>query len=286
MSAHTKGILAFLSITFIGTWSIWGIAWYLGMFNTSLSGQMLVAIGAFAPALASVIVRQWVTREGFADAGLRLHLRGKLPYYLVAWLLPVVGAGVIVAAATALGIMPVKSAIPPSLVVTALVGALITTPLFWGEEFGWRGYLQLRVASKRPLIAAVATGLIWGVYHYPVILAGFEGFENAVLGLLVFPVTTTLLSIIFGWLRAKTDSVWVTCLAHSATNGVGGSLIAYLYLGGGSFLLTSYVGILGWLPLGLVSLGLVLTGQFKLSTGPAAKESASSDEQAVSALHA
>src|SRR5215467_1470891 len=118
MSAHTKGILAFLSISFIGTWSIWGIAWYLGMFNTSLSGQVLVAIGAFAPALASVIVRQWVTREGFADAGLHLQLPRKLPYYLVAWLLPVVGAGVIVGAATALGIMPMRTALPPSLVVT------------------------------------------------------------------------------------------------------------------------------------------------------------------------
>ena len=42
-------------------------------------------VGAFAPAVAGFIVRKWITREGFAGAGLRPNLR-KWPYYLVAWL--------------------------------------------------------------------------------------------------------------------------------------------------------------------------------------------------------
>ena len=265
MTTRGKGIPTFLLITFGGTWSVWGMAWLLGIFNTSVSGQALVAVGAFAPALATFIVRKWVTREGFADAGLHPHLIKKLPYYLFAWLWPLAGVATVVAVASVLGILPVRSDVTPTLVVSALAGSLIATPLFFGEEFGWRGYLQLRVANGHPLLAAVVTGLIWGVYHYPVILVGFEGFENALLGLIIFPVTTVLLSIMFGWLRAKTGSVWVTCLAHSATNGVGGALLAYLYLGGGSFLLASYVGVLGWIPLGLLCLVLLLTGQLKRS---------------------
>jgi membrane protease YdiL (CAAX protease family) len=265
MTTRGKGILTFLLITFGGTWSVWGIAWLLGLFNTSISGQALVAVGAFAPALAAFIVRKWVTREGFADAGLHPHLIKRLPYYLFAWLWPLVGVGIVVAVASALGIAPVRSDVTSMLVVSALAGSLIATPLFFGEEFGWRGYLQLRLADGRPLPAAVVTGLIWGVYHYPVILVGFEGFENALLGLIVFPITTVLLSIVFGWLRARTGSVWVTCLAHSTTNGIGGALLAYLYLGGGSFLLASYVGVLGWIPLGLLCLVLLLTGQLKRS---------------------
>jgi uncharacterized protein len=273
MTMRGKGILAFLLITFGMTWSIWGVAWLLGFLNTSVSGQIVVAVGAFAPALATLIVRKWITREGFADAGLRPNLVKKLPYYVFAWLWPLVGVGVVIAVASALGIAPIKTDVAPLLIVSALAGALLATPLFFGEEFGWRGYLQLRIASGRPLRAAVVTGLIWGVYHYPVILVGFEGFENTLIGLIVFPVTTILLSIIFGWLRAKTGSVWVTCLAHSATNGVGGALLAYLYLGGGSFVLTSYVGMLGWIPLGLLCLGLLVTGQFRPSdTMPALAE--------------
>jgi uncharacterized protein len=263
MTTRGKGILAFLLITFGLTWCIWGVAWLLGYLNTSVSGQIFVAVGAFAPALATFIVRKWVTREGFTDAGLRTHLMKKLPYYFFAWLWPLVGVGVVVAVASALGIVPVRSSVTPILLISALAGALLAAPLFFGEEFGWRGYLQLRVARGRPVLAAVVTGLIWGVYHYPVILVGFEGFENRLLGLIVFPVTTILLSIIFGWLRAKTGSVWAPCLAHSATNGVGGTLLAYLYLGGGSFVLTSYVGVLGWIPLGLLCLGLLATGQLR-----------------------
>jgi uncharacterized protein len=276
MTMRGKGILAFLPITFGMTWSIWGVAWLLGFLNTNVSGQIIVAVGAFAPALATLIVRKWITREGFADAGLRPNLGKKLLYYVFAWLWPLVGVGVVIAVASALGIVPVRSDVAPLLIVSALAGSLLATPLFFGEEFGWRGYLQLRVASGRPLRAAVVTGLIWGVYHYPVILVGFEGFEgfeNTLLGLIVFPVTTILLSIIFGWLRAKTGSVWVTCLAHSTTNGVGGALLAYLYLGGGSFVLTSYVGVLGWIPLGLLCLGLLVTGQLRPSdTMPALAE--------------
>jgi uncharacterized protein len=263
MTTRSKGILTFLLITFGGTWSVWGIAWLLGLFNTSISGQALVAVGAFAPALATFIVRKWVTREGFADAGLHPQLIKRLPYYLFAWLWPLAGVAIVIAVASVLGILLVRSDVAPTLVVSALAGSLIATPLFFGEEFGWRGYLQLRIADGRPLLAAVITGLIWGVYHYPVILVGFEGFENTLLGLIIFPVTTVLLSIVFGWLRYKTGSIWVTCLAHSATNGVGGALLAYLYMGGGSFLLASYVGVLGWLPLGLLSLGLLMTGQLK-----------------------
>jgi len=70
-----------------------------------------------------------------------------------------------------------------------------------------------------------------------------------------------LLSVIFGWLRERTASIWVTCLAHSASNFAGGSLSAYLFVGSGSFLLTSFAGVLAWIPLGAIAAWIVLTGR-------------------------
>jgi membrane protease YdiL (CAAX protease family) len=257
--AH-QGVGVFLVITFGGAWGVWAIGWLLGMLNTGPIGQLVVAFGAFAPALATFVVRRWITREGFGDAGLRPHLRQAWPYYLVGWLLPLPVVAGIVVLATALGITPTKPVLPPELVAAAVGGALVSSPLFFGEEFGWRGYLQIRLfEGRRPLPAALVTGLAWGVFHYPVILAGFEGYENPLVGLAIFPVFTILLSVILGWLRQRSGSVWCTCLAHSAANGIGGALTAYLFLGGGHFLLTSYAGILGWIPLGIVGAWVIIT---------------------------
>ena len=57
--------------------------------------------------------------------------------------------------------------LPPALVLSALGGTVVLAPLFFGEEIGWRGYLQLRWFAHGPLLAAVLTGFVWGVFHYP-----------------------------------------------------------------------------------------------------------------------
>jgi membrane protease YdiL (CAAX protease family) len=154
-----------------------------------------------------------------------------------------------------------------TILASALVGSIVATPVFFGEEFGWRSYLQLRLfGGRQPLAAMLLTGLVWGVWHYPLILAGYEGYENRWLGLAIFPVFTILLAIIFGWLRMVVGSVWVTSLAHAAANGVGGSLTAYLFVGDGHFLLVSYAGVLAWVPLGIVCVGLILTQRRRLAS--------------------
>src|SRR6516165_3546416 len=103
-----RGVGVFLVITFGGAWGVWAIGWLLGMLNTGPTGQLVVAFGAFAPALATFVVRRWITREGFGDAGLRPYFRQAWPYYLVGWLLPLPVVAGIVVLATALGISPTK----------------------------------------------------------------------------------------------------------------------------------------------------------------------------------
>ena len=149
------------------------------------------------------------------------------------------------------------------LVLQAMVTSLIATPLLWGEEFGWRGYLQIRLLSHRPLLAAVATGIIWGIWHIPLNLRGYNFPERPILGLFAFPVSAVLLSIIFGWLRLKTESVWSASLAHAATNAIGGSLTMLLFVGGASSYLVTYLGLLGWIPLGIVCAWIVLSAQLQ-----------------------
>jgi membrane protease YdiL (CAAX protease family) len=280
MNNKTRGILSYIVIAFGLAWILWEIPIRLGVSLSNPLFQVVILPGAFAPAIACIVVRRWITREGFGDAGLRLNLR-KWPYYLAGWLLPLPVVAIVVLLAAALGIAQPDftltrglqalsgGAAPPQmpsgiivlLPLQLLLTAVIATPLLWGEEFGWRSYLQIRLFADRPLLAAVATGLLWGVWHYPINLRGYNYPGHPILGLVLFPISTTLLSIILGWLRLRTGSIWAPSLAHAATNAVGGSLTVLLFLGSAADLIwVSYLGVLSWLPLGLVCLWIILSG--------------------------
>ncbi len=284
MSKRTRGIVVYLAITFGMAWLLWEIMLRLGGFaGTSLS-QIAILPGAFAPAIAAIVVRKWVTGEGFSDAGMRPRLRQNWKYYLIGLFLPFVVTSIIIGLAIITGAgkpnfdlqnivatLAPGAEINPSAVSFLWIllpmqltwSALLTAPLLWGEEFGWRGYLQPRLFPGRPLMAAVVTGIIWGVWHYPLNLRGYNYPEHPLLGLLIFPVSCILISIIFGWLMARSTSIWTVCLAHSATNAIGGSLTLLLFFGRADFLFTGYLGLLSWIPLGALAAWIVLTGRLK-----------------------
>jgi uncharacterized protein len=239
---------------------------------------------AFAPAFAAFVVRKWVTREGFADAGLRLNL-SKWRYYLVGWLLPVALVGSIVVLAPLFGIgkadfslvrgfhylLPPGKPLPhvPNVWLvlgSCLITAIFVAPVSFGEEFGWRSYLQLRLFPQQPVLSAVVTGLIWSFWHFPTLVRGYAFPDNPYSGLIVYTVGAVLLSIIFGWLRLKTGSIWSTSLAHAATNTVGANMSILLFGGGASLLFALDSGILGWVLLGALSAWIVLTGQLSPAT--------------------
>ena len=277
---NRKGVIAYLLIAFGMAWACWEIPIRLGISMSNPLFKIALIPGAFAPAIAAFIVRKWITREGFADAGLRLNLR-KWPYYLVAWLLPLLGMACIVVLSPLLGIGKPDFALvrgfkyltsagvpahpPPHLwmlIVRLAISAIFATPILFGEEFGWRGYLQPRLFPARPVLSAVVTGVIWAYWHFPLNLRGGNFPDHPLIGgILIFPVSGIFLSIIFGWLVVKTGSIWSSSLAHSATNGIGGGLTVFLFMGGPSLLFVSYAGILGWIPLGALSAWIVLTGQ-------------------------
>jgi membrane protease YdiL (CAAX protease family) len=226
MFKNTRGIVVFLLIACGLAWLNMLAFWLLDVgtpqgdqpAQSSVLLLLLSGPQAFAPAIAAFVVRKWVTREGFADAGLRLYLRRGWPYYLIALLFPLVVIPIAVALWVLVGGgQPDWSALPLSTLLSLPLMALsMALPLF-GEEFGWRGYLQLRLAPGRPLLAAVGTGLIWAVWHYPMLLLMLPAAEYGS-ALLLHPITAILSSIFYGWLKDRSQSVWPACLAHGAQN--------------------------------------------------------------------
>ncbi len=254
-----KGVIWYLILAFAGAWIPWEIALRAGIPVSSQAFQIAALPGAFAPAIAAIIVRKWITREGFADAGLRLNLE-KWPYYVVALLLPFAVLAVVVLEAKVFSIATPDVSKVLTLAPLLALTAIVSTPVFWGEEFGWRGYLQMRLFVGRPFWAACATGVIWAVWHYPVILRGYDYPGHPLDGAAVFTVGTVLTSIVFGWLRNATGSVWATSLAHAATNAIGAGLGIALF-GRENPVLVGYAGLLGFVPLGLLCIWIVWTGR-------------------------
>ncbi len=264
MTSRTKGVIAFLLLAF-------GLAW-AGMFTAKLVFGLslvdpLVQIAgiAFTPAVAAFIVRKWVTKEGFADAGMRLRLRENLGLYVAAWIGPLAFAAVALAVAAALGLwevdLSVFALIPGlpvwvSLVVLHLV-LIVLTPIYWGEEFGWTSYLRLRLFPERPLLSTLSTGLIWAVWHYPLAFLGYIEFANVALGLALWTVSFLFQEVILSWLRMRSGSVWVASLAHAGNNMVLALLVG---IGVGEERVNTGV-LLGLVPMAAVGMWLILSGR-------------------------
>jgi membrane protease YdiL (CAAX protease family) len=266
------------------------VLWPMRVPLSSPAGQLLLLPSGFAPAIAAIVVRKWVTREGLADGALGLRLRA-WPYFLFAWLCPLVLVGAVVLLAAGLGLgwpnrslaaglgplLPEGSPVPDLPVIAVvpqlLVTAILFTPVLWGEEFGWRGYLQQRLFPGQPLAAAASTGVIWGVWHYPVLLMGYQFPEHRIAGLVVFPVSAVLASVIYGWLLARSGSIWAPSLAHASMNLLG-SLTLLLYPDPGERIFT--IGVLGWAP--GVAICIVL---YAIGFGPARPTEGAAERGAV-----
>jgi len=102
----------------------------------------------------------------------------------------------------------------------SLVTLVISWPIYFGEEYGWRFYLQDRMfALFGAYTGLVLVGLIWGLWHAPLMLIGMN-FPNEpfVPANIVYLVYTIIMSVIFGYAVLKTGSIWIAVLLHGLTD--------------------------------------------------------------------
>jgi uncharacterized protein len=102
-------------------------------------------------------------------------------------------------------------------VVWELTGGLIAGG---GEELGWRGFLAPTLANRygwKP--ASVIVGLIWAVWHWPVIIwSTYHSTAPTWYTLVCFTWLTVALSFLFSWLRLRSRSVLPCALMHASHN--------------------------------------------------------------------
>ena len=291
-------IIVFIVLTFGISWGIWLSLSALGVpFGTPV-GRGMYGIGMFGPALAALLVRL-LRREGFADAGLRLVGRGQrggawmyLAAYLVIPLVLAAGIGLAlltgvqhwafsqnlhqlgqtqVAALASQGQrLPAGETADQLALSTILTQSLLAFTLAipfnmiftFGEEFGWRGYLLPRLAPMGGVPAAIMTGVVWGVWHAPlIVLYGYNYRGHPLLGVGMMVVSAVALGMIFAWLRFRSGSVWPSVLAHAAINGQAG--FALIFLSAADSLVKAPIGVIGLIPMLAFASWLAVSGRLR-----------------------
>ncbi len=146
---------------------------------------------------------------------------------------------------------------------TLTLGVLITMVFTFGEELGWRGYLLPRLSPLGGVTAAIIVGVIWGLWHAPLIfLVGYEYDDpHALQAVLIFVLPSITLSIILAWLRFRSGSIWPGVLAHAVGNQAAGLALAFVTLG--NPYLGAPTGLLSILLSSAFAIWLIATGRLK-----------------------
>ncbi len=264
-----KGIASYLLITFALTYGIEFTLLAMGVrFDTqnSLIGQSVVMGVMWVPALAAFVTAKYITKEGFANTGLRFG--SVKPYLLWALLMPLIFA-VIYTITWALGLhqpdwmlsgfmgmmesagADLSDAPPPAALIGLIFGASVLTIPFvnsilgFGEEFGWRGYLLPKLMPLGKPVAYLLLGIIWGLWHMPLILMGFTYPGHPLVGILMFIVLLTLFGAVLNEVTLRYQSSLLAGWLHGLFNSQKLGLWALLFFGMDKVLLGGYQGLVG-----------------------------------------
>src|SRR5215217_7860240 len=221
----------------------YGLAWawsgffllpYLGdlLTQSTTPTDMVERLGAvttlptmLTPMIAALIMRIFVSKEGVKGS---LGLLRSPKYYLAALLVPAIFVTAVVLIITQAVVIPGGSPLGEfrwseatwSVYLMLLVIALPVTLFTFGEEYGWRGYLLPRLLPLGEIRASVLIGVIWALWHLPLLLAGFNyPGVNVWTALLVFTFVTVALTFTYTWFYvASSGSVLIAAVFHASTN--------------------------------------------------------------------
>jgi len=113
-----------------------------------------------------------------------------------------------------------------------LVGLAFGIPAGFLEEIGWMGFAFPRMRQNSPALrAAVLLGLLWGLWHLPVINFLGTAVPHGAYWFpffMAFAVAMTAMRVLIAWLYSNTKSVLLCQMMHAISTG---SLVIFSPLG-------------------------------------------------------
>jgi membrane protease YdiL (CAAX protease family) len=244
------------------------VIFVLGAYTLSIAGGVIMAGGndvgglvfVIGPLLMAVLLR-FFGGDGWRDAGLGLKLKNGLGWYVFSLLAYPLTFVVVIALGVLAGVTSFNHSLPDllSLLLAGFAANLIPRMVFaLFEEWGWRGYLEPRLSALGvpDLRRHIIVGLIWAVWHFPLILA--TDYTDVQLGVFLplFVIGVVVAAIVYGQVRKASNTVWTAVLMHGVANALAFGIVAddlmrfsnkvLAYIAPESVLTIVVWGLMGW----------------------------------------
>ncbi len=276
----------FLILTFAISFSVAGL---YKLFGSSGPGNIqftiLGAVYMFIPTICVLIVEKLIHKEKIKT---NLLISFKLnPWFLVAWLsMPIVAfstlgisllfpeisynhemTGLLDRLTSILSPEEIEKAklslqtLPISYLWIVLIqgmfaGITINALFAFGEELAWRGFLLRQFQNLTFIKASLVIGLIWGIWHAPLILMGHNYPQHPQIGVLMMIVWCILLTPFHLYITIKAKSVIAAAIMHGTINGT--VAISIIGVKGGDDLTAGITGLPGFIALSLFLFALFI----------------------------
>lgn len=235
-----KRLVIFLVISFLPfiilmpiLWNIYGEPIYTSQKeNVAVVVYMLGVFGMMIPSCAHLITRL-VTKEGFKNTYLGVHFKGKEGYWAASIVVKLIEgwAGLFLLWAVFLKDLSFGEAFPHfgmkdigACLLQLASSIIIFFPAF-GEEWGWRGYMMPKLLELMPKPAAIVVGgIIWGLWHAPLTIAGHNfGTDYAgypFVGILMMCLFCVMMNCFLTLVTEKTRSIYPASFIHMINNNL------------------------------------------------------------------
>lgn len=237
----TKKVWIWLILTFVSsslyfiTYKMFGETW---MFIS-------LAIAMFMPAFMVVVVKKLIYKEPLKG---RYYLHFKFNKFVVLGVLMplllifyVVLLNGLITPAT-IGVNQVyreqfmtlgvsEDMLLPVVLATTLLngiiaGITINAVFAFGEEYGWRGFLQKEWSYMGPWKSSALIGAVWGLWHAPIVVQGYNFPDHPYIGVFLMIIATTFLGIIISYFTKRSGTILTAAFFHGVFNAVAGLTIA------------------------------------------------------------
>lgn len=280
----------FLILTFVISYLLVGIYKLMGGDITDKIGfTVLGVIIMFIPSISAFIIKKFIHHEKLKTDLLISFKINK--WFLVAWLIiPVImflslGISLLFSDVTyspeMLGFIKRYESLLTPAQIDQMKNSLATLPInpIWlfllqgliagvtinaiaafGEELGWRGFLLKEFKEMQFFKVAIIIGFIWGIWHAPLILMGYNYPQHPQIGVFMMIIFCILLTPFLIYITIKSKSVIAAAILHGTMNGTYS--ISLMLTDGGNDLTVGLTGLSGFIALTIALIGLFIYDYF------------------------